>query len=82
MCAASRLFLLTLTQTLRGTWRGLHFYSPFLVEFPDDRPRLLLLEACCKEVLKHEDSQLEVTSLEVRYRVDELVEDNLEELSK
>ena len=39
------------------------------------------LKPCYREVLKHEDSQLEVTSLEVRYRVDETaIEDNLEEL--
>ena len=37
---------------------------------------------CCVEVLKHEDSRLEVTSLEVRYQIadENTVEDNLEEL--
>ena len=41
-----------------------------------ERSALLLafyfLKPCDREVLKHEDSQLEVTSLEVRYRVAEL----------
>ena len=39
------------------------------------------LKPCYREVLKHEDSQLEVTSLEVRYLVEGTVEDTHEELS-